>query len=121
MQDEVVGGLNQQTRPPSQAKVKVEVRKLRNPFKERAANTALPSRNILAEEIAMVSATGSANLPRLGHLKRTIRMQRKDNDHPPNPINRAAIPVIPLCCQQKAINTIITIINTNLKYLVVFF
>ena len=46
--------------------------------------------------------TTAAILPCVEHLRRTLRYQRRDNDRPPNPIARAAIPEIPLAYQQTS-------------------
>ena len=55
--------------------------------------------NIIANELAKASAAVAANLPRIENLKRTICSQRRD-DHPPTPVLRAAIPLLPLQYQQ---------------------
>lgn len=89
LRDKVVGELNRHTHTLSQAKV--EMVKLKNSIKQRTGNTAVLPQNILVEELGATSAKGSASLPRLDHFKITFRMQRKDNDHPKNPIYQVVL------------------------------
>ena len=40
------------------------------------------------------------DLPKLGHLAKAVRLQRKDDKLPVNLINRADIPILPIEYQQ---------------------
>lgn len=97
MGDEIIGRVNEHTHPPSA--VKVEMNKIRSNIRDRAETSDQTAQNIIANELATASAAVAANLPRIEHLKRTIRGQRIE-DHPPNPIGRAEIPNIPIPYQQ---------------------
>jgi len=90
--DEIVGMVNEHTHPPSA--VKVEVTKLKNTIKDRAEVSQEVPQNVLADKLGTASAAAVANLPCVENMKRTIRSQRRE-DHPPNPIARAAIPELP--------------------------
>ena len=87
-----MGDVNEHTHPPSE--LKVELIKVKSGIRNRAEY----SQRIVAIELATASAV--ANLARIENIKRTIRSQRKDNDQPPNPIARAAIPVLPMQYQE---------------------
>ena len=95
--DEIVGEVNEHTHPPSQ--VKVEIAKVKSSIRNQAETSREPPQNIVANELATISAAAAAILPRISHLKRTIRNQRKE-DQPINPIARAAIPVLPMQYQE---------------------
>jgi hypothetical protein len=95
--DEIVGEINEHTHPPSQ--VKIELAKVKSLIKDQAETTHETPQNIIANQLATTSAAAAANLPRIDHIKRTIRNQRKE-DHPPHPIARAAVPLLPLRYQQ---------------------
>ena len=96
--DDIVEEMNEHTHPPFQ--YKVDMAKVKTNLKRRAETTLEPV--IIADELATASQTTAANLPRVEHLRRTSRHQRRDNDSPPNPIARAAIPEIPLAYQQTS-------------------
>jgi len=98
LNDEVVEELNQHTHPPSQ--VQTELAKVRNDMKAAAETTLDTPQHVIGNTLATTSHTTIANLPNATNLKRTIRNQRRDNDHPPNPINRADIPVLPIRYQE---------------------
>jgi len=99
LDDRIIGEFNEHTHPPSATKV--EVTKIKSSIKNRSENTALPPQHILGDELGHASATAAVNLPRLDHLRRTIRHQRHDHDQPVNPLDREAIPnVFPLQYQQ---------------------
>ena len=90
--DEVVAEMNDHTHPPSA--LRVEDTKIKSRIKHLAENTATTPQNILAEALGTASEGAMANLPIIPHLKRTIRHQRKENDVPPLPPTREAIPDI---------------------------
>ena len=96
----IVEEMNEHTHTPSQDKV--ELAKVQTNLKHRAERTLEPVNRIIADELATASQTTATNLPRVEHLRRTLRHQRRDNDRPPNPIARAAIPEIPLAYQQTS-------------------
>lgn len=100
LNDDIVAELNEHTHPPSQEKVALV--KVKTNLKRRAETSLEPVNRIIADELAMASATTSANLPRLENLRRTLRHQRQDNDRPPNPIARGAIPELPPPYQQTS-------------------
>ena len=95
--DEIVGRVNQHTHAPSA--VKVEMNKVRSNIRESAETSHQTPQNIIANELATTSTAVAANLPRIEHLKRTVRGQRGD-DHPPNPITKEEIPFLPVRYQQ---------------------
>ena len=91
--DEFIEQTNEHTHPPSQTNC--DVAKIKSALKRRAETSNDTSRQILSTELRGVSETASVNLPSMDTMRRNIRAARQDRNEPPNPINRAAIPVIP--------------------------
>ena len=89
--DNVIAQLNEHTHSPPQ--VKVELTKVKSRIKDIAETSVEPPQPIIANELANISATTMANLPRRENLERTIMHQRNDRHQPPNPEIRAEIPV----------------------------
>ena len=100
LNDDIVEEMNEHTQPPSQNKV--DLAKVKTNLKRRAETTLEPVTRIIADELATASQTTATNLPRVEHLRRNLRHQRRDNNRPPNPIARAAISDIPLAYQQTS-------------------
>lgn len=99
---EVVATLNEHTHPPSETKC--EVVRLKSQIKDQAETTRDTPQQVLADALGNASETALVNLPRIEHLRRTIRSQRKDNAVAPViPIGRAHIPAIPLPYSQTFI------------------
>ena len=69
---------------------------MKNRIKVTAETSEEPTQRIIANELASVSGTTMANLPRRENLGRTIRQQRIDRHQSHNPEVRAEIPVFPL-------------------------
>ena len=69
---------------------------VKSSIKRRAETTNDTAQQVLAGEMAGISPAAAANLPQLGNIRRTIRSQRQTNENlPPLPATRAAIPVLP--------------------------
>jgi hypothetical protein len=97
--DDVVGQVNEHTHQPSNSNC--EVVRLKSLIKDRSEQTRDNPQQILAETLANASETAATSLPRIEHLRRTIRSQRKgDENRPANPINRATVPALPELYQQ---------------------
>ena len=64
----------------------------------------IPHNKFLVKHFKGISEDASVNLPAIGHMRRTIRNQRRMNQRPGNPANRAAIPEIPMVYHQTANN-----------------
>lgn len=92
--DNFIESVNEHSHPPSHTQC--EVSKVKAAIKRRATTTNETSQQVLAAELAGVSAAAAANLPALHHMRRTIRSQKQTNANlPPLPASIADIPVLP--------------------------
>ena len=73
--DNIVGHTNGHTHPSSQTNC--EVVRIKSSIKDRAEETRHSPQQILAAALSTASEAASVNLPKLDHLRRTIRSQRK--------------------------------------------
>ena len=69
---------------------------MKRKIKDPAESSKEPPQRVIANELANISVTTIANLPRRKILGRTIRQHRNNRHQPPNPEIRAEIPVFPL-------------------------
>jgi len=94
--------VNEHTHPPSQTKC--EMKLLKNRIENRSQTTFDTTQRILTDELQGISATAAVNLPNVEHLRRTIRSQRHGAGNMlPKPVNRQAIPFLPLEHQQTSL------------------
>ena len=69
---------------------------MKSRLKEEAETSVVTAQNVIANGLATTSAAAVANLPTVENMERTVRNQRiKPINHLPNPITRAAMPVLP--------------------------
>jgi len=77
---------------------------LKNRIENRSQTTFDTTQRILTDELQGISATAAVNLPNVEHLRRTIRSQRHGAGNMlPKPVNRQAIPFLPLEHQQTSL------------------
>ena len=93
MNGEFVGEINEHTHPPSQDQI--EVTKIKASIKRRSQATHDTPQQILRAALQNISETAAVNLPQINNLKRTIHLQRKDNNLPPTPLRGEDITVLP--------------------------
>ena len=93
--DNFIEIVNEHSHPPCQTQC--EVASVKCAIKRRAENTNDTTQQVLAGELGTISPAAAANLPALSNIRRTIRSQRQNNENlPPLPATRAAIPVLPV-------------------------
>ena len=90
--DNIVGHTNEHIHASSQTNNEVVC--IKSSIKDRAEETRDSPQQILPAALSKASA--SVNLPKLEYLRRAIRSQRKNDEHPANPINMADIPNLPI-------------------------
>ena len=96
--DDFIEAVHEHRHPPSD--VLCEVAKVKAGVKRRAETTNERTQQVLAGELMGVSEGAAANLPPLSNMRRTIRSQRQTNENlPPNPVRRGAIPILPAAYQ----------------------
>jgi len=100
--ENIIGTFNEHTHPPSDTVC--EVNRIKSRIRDLSYITQNPPQQILGEALQGISEDASVNLPAIDHMRRTIRHQRRDNERPVNPVNRDAIPVLPLMYQLTANN-----------------
>jgi len=100
--ENIIGAFNEHTHPPSDTVC--EVNRIKSRIRDLSDTTQNPPQLILGEALQGISEDASVNLPAIDHMRRTIRHQRRDNQRPGNPVNRAAIPVLPMEYQVTANN-----------------
>ena len=85
--------VNQHTHAPDATKI--EVTKIRADMKRRAETTNNAPQRILSDRLANASVAAAVNLPRIEHVRRTIRRYRVGGPAAPvAPQNRADVQVI---------------------------
>ena len=100
--DQVFDQVNEHTYPPSQTKCEMEL--VKNRIKNRSQTTFDTTQRILTDELQGISPTAAVNLSNVEHLRRTIRSQRHGaSDVMPEPVNRQAIPLLPMEYQQTLV------------------
>ena len=89
-----IESINEHSHPPTQTQC--EVAAVKSAIKRRAETSNETTQQVLAGELVGVSDAAAANLPPLHHIRRTIRLQRQNNENlPPLPPRRDAIPILP--------------------------
>ena len=99
--DVVVEEMHEHTHPPSDTKC--EVQRVKSRIKDRCGTTNDTTQRILTDVLQGVSATAAVNLPKVEHMRRTIRSQRQAAENLlPEPINRETIPNLTFEQQQTS-------------------
>ena len=101
--DQVINQVNEHKHPPSQTKCEMEL--VKNRIKNRLQTTFDTTQRIHTDKVQGISPTAAVNLPNAEHLRRRIRSQRHGaGDVMPEPVNRQAIPLLPMEYHQTSVD-----------------